>query len=96
MDKIEELHLIVELLKKHHLPISPILEYTIKEKEDLYSKELGQTKYVREGETNEEIRKDLDFYCNKFSNLVCNVAISIYIVAKEIKYKVYYKFKYNC
>lgn len=36
MTKIEELHHIIELLKKHDLPISPILEYAIKEREDQY------------------------------------------------------------
>ena len=34
MTKIEELHYIIELLNKHDLPLSPILEYAIKEKEE--------------------------------------------------------------
>lgn len=39
MTKIEELHYIEELLKKHNLPISPILEYSIQEREKQYLKE---------------------------------------------------------
>ncbi len=35
MTKIEELHHIIELIKKHNLPLSPILEYAIKERQDL-------------------------------------------------------------
>lgn len=69
MDKIEELHLIVKLLEKHHLPISPILEYEIKQKEDLYTTELGQYQYVHDEEANEEVSKNFDYYCNRFSNL---------------------------
>ena len=38
MTKIEELHHIIELIKKHDLPLSPILEYAIKERQDQYIK----------------------------------------------------------
>lgn len=34
MNHIEELHHIVELRHKHNLPLSPILEYVIKEREE--------------------------------------------------------------
>ena len=39
MTKIEELHYIIELLNKHDLPMSPILEYAIKEREEQYTTE---------------------------------------------------------
>lgn len=36
MNPIEELELIITLIKKYNLPLSPILEYAIKEKEEHY------------------------------------------------------------
>ena len=36
MDRISELHLILDLIQKHNLPLSPILEYAIQERENEY------------------------------------------------------------
>lgn len=75
MDKIEELHLVDELLKKHNLPISPILKYALKEKEESYLIELGEKRCVREEDTTcSENCKGLEYYCDKFANLSVGVA----------------------
>ena len=56
----EELELILTLIKKHSLPLSPILEYAIKEKLSVsrfISKALGLSSMVRIRKEMEEERK---------------------------------------
>ena len=67
MTRIEELHHIVELLKKHELPISPILEYSIQERERQYTDEDGIS-VVCESE-HPIYTKDFDAYKWDFSHL---------------------------
>lgn len=76
MDRITELHLILELIKKHNLPLSPILEYAILEKENEYvnsSTSLGTVivgiKLQEKGD-----QKSLADYVSDFSSL--SVAVS--------------------
>ena len=72
MTKIEELHSIIELIKKHDLPLSPILEYAIKEREDQYKKveslENGVAT-VCESLPEFSIYKELEDYGKEFSSL---------------------------
>ena len=74
MTKIEELKYLIELLKKHDLPISPILEYSIKEREKQYFDEANRIALVRNQEPAFEIYKDLEDYCHEFSNLSVGAA----------------------
>ena len=69
MTKIEELHYLVKLLDKHCLPISPVLEYAIKEKEVQYANEISVIK--KDYKPNAVIKKDkeLEDYCLSFENL---------------------------
>lgn len=73
MTKIEELHFIVELLQKHDLPLSPILEYAIKEREDQYNIEANCITMVREDEPVFDVYKELDDYAQEFANLSVGV-----------------------
>lgn len=43
MGKLEDLHTLVRLLKEFELPMSPILEYAIREKEESLLSEVGET-----------------------------------------------------
>lgn len=68
MTKIEELHYIVELLQKHDLPVSPILEYAIKEREEQYTSETeGSNSIVRDTATLSNEYRELDEYARDFS-----------------------------
>lgn len=69
MTKLEELHLIVELLHKHELPLSPILEYAIKEREEQYGQEESDSVMVHEDISSSENSKDLDDYLSEFASL---------------------------
>ena len=72
MKKIDELHTILELIKKHDLPLSPILEYAIKEKEDQYMNEYALDKKataVAEPQPKSAAYKELDDYVQEFANL---------------------------
>ena len=73
MTKIKELHLVVELLRKHDLPLSPILEFAIKEREEQYANEANGVAMVREGEPFFEVSKGLDDYMQVFANLSVGV-----------------------
>ena len=72
MTKIEELHHIIELIKKHDLPLSPILEYAIKERQDQYIKadslENGVAT-VCEPQPDFTIYKELEDYVKEFACL---------------------------
>lgn len=74
MNRIEELHYIVELLNKHDLPMSPILEYAIKEREEQYTIEANGVAMVREDEPVFDVYKDLDDYEQEFANLSVGVS----------------------
>lgn len=74
MTKIEELYHIKELLKKHDLPISPILEYAIKERELAYLKEMEDLNVLREQTPQFNIYKQLNDYCTEFSQLSVGVS----------------------
>ena len=76
MTKIEELHHIIELIKKHDLPLSPILEYAIKERQDQYIKaeslENGAAT-VCEPKPDFTVYKELEDYCKEFACLSVGV-----------------------
>lgn len=76
MTKIEELHHIIELIKKHDLPLSPILEYAIKERQDQYIKaeslENGVA-MVSEPLPVFTVYKDLEDYAKEFACLSVGV-----------------------
>lgn len=71
----EELNLLLEIIKKYDLPLSPILEYAIKEKEEQYSQSACQiTQSVGDEVVISEVDKTLDDYLCDFATL--SVAIS--------------------
>lgn len=74
MTKIEELKYLVELLNKHDLPLSPILEYAITEREEQYRAEANSIALVREQEPAFEIYKELEDYSQEFANLSVGVS----------------------
>lgn len=74
MTKIEELHYIIELLNKHDLPMSPILEYAIKEREEQYTTEANGLSMVREEDPLFDVYKELEDYEKEFSNLSVGVS----------------------
>lgn len=72
MKKIEELHYIIELIRKHNLPLSPILEYAIKEREDQYIKEeslINGVSTVCESQPDFAVYKELEDYSKEFACL---------------------------
>ena len=73
MTKIEELHYLQEILKRHNLPLSPILEYAIKEREEQYMMEEELPSSVCDEFPFCETRKELDDYCKEFANLSVGV-----------------------
>lgn len=73
MTKIEELHYLQELLRRHNLPLSPILEYAIKEREEQYMMEEKLPSSVCDESPVYETRKELDDYCKEFANLSVGV-----------------------
>lgn len=74
MTKIEELYHLKELLKKHDLPISPILEYAINERETAYLKDLEGLTILGEQEPRFDIYKQIDDYCQEFADLSVGVS----------------------
>ncbi len=75
MDRIKELYHILELIKKHDLPLSPILEYAIKEKERKYSESTNPVEIdvlVKKSDVKQD--KGLSDYANDFASL--SVAVS--------------------
>lgn len=67
MNKIDELYQIIDLRKKHNLPISPILEYAIQERENQYKEEEGIS-IVNEPEKS-IYTKEFDSYIKDIANL---------------------------
>lgn len=74
MTKIEELHFIVELLHKHDLPLSPILEYAIKERESQYVTESNNIAIVRDEEPVFDVYKELDDYILEFAKMSVGIS----------------------
>ena len=75
MDRIKELYHILELIKKHDLPLSPILEYAIKERERQYSESANTIETDVPMEMSDVKQdKDLSDYAGDFASL--SVAIS--------------------
>lgn len=75
MERIKELYHILELIKKHDLPLSPILEYAIKEKERQYSESINPAEadaHVKKSDV--KSAKGLSDYANDFASL--SVAVS--------------------
>lgn len=73
MTNIEELHFIVELIHKHDLPLSPILEYAIREREEQYKGETNENCIVQDSSRVSNESKELKDYCNAFANLSVSV-----------------------
>ena len=65
----EELELIVTLIKKHTLPLSPILEYAIQERLELCATTENEITLVRESEPLLDVYKNLEDYAREFANL---------------------------
>lgn len=75
MERIKELYHILELIKKHDLPLSPILEYAIKEKERQYSESISPADTdVPVKKSDVKQAKGLSDYANDFASL--SVAVS--------------------
>lgn len=76
MKERKELELILSLIKKHNLPLSPILEYAIKERQDQYIKaeslENGVA-MVCEPQPDFTIYKELEDYVKEFACLSVGV-----------------------
>lgn len=77
MTEKEELELILKLLQKHGLPLSPILEYSIQERLSLFQEESDK---VSDGLVFEELssnkeRIPLSDYEEMFANLNVNVSV---------------------
>ena len=73
----EELELILRLLKKHGLPLSPILEYSIQERLSLFQEESDKVSdglVFEEFSSNKE-RIPLSDYEEMFANLNVNVSV---------------------
>jgi putative restriction endonuclease len=74
MDRITELHLILDLIKKHNLPLSPILEYAIQEKAAEYSGSNPEEVIIEMKLQEDNSPKSLAEYVNDFATL--SVAVS--------------------
>lgn len=74
MNQIEELHYIIELLNKHDLPLSPILEYAIKEREEQYTIEANGVTMVCEKEPGFDVDKDMEYYEKEFANMSVGIS----------------------
>ena len=76
MTKIEELYHIIELIKKHDLPLSPILEYAIRERQDQYIKAESlenDVATVCEPQPDFSVYKELEDYGKEFACLSVGV-----------------------
>lgn len=69
MTQREELNLIITLIQKYNLPLSPILEYAIKEREEQCVQESDYSGMVSEPIYVSEQNKELDYYLFAFSQL---------------------------
>lgn len=75
MDRIKELHQILELIRKHDLPLSTILEYAIEERERQYSESTNTVETdIPKKKSDVKQDKDLSDYADDFASL--SVAVS--------------------
>lgn len=74
MNKIEELYLLEELLRRHNLPFSPVLEYAIKERIKEYSLSTNCEPLAKRQEISCTDNADIDDYGNMFKNLSVGIA----------------------
>lgn len=65
----EDLELILALIKKYNLPLSPILEYAIQERLEQCAHAGAEITVVREEEPILDVYKDLNDYAREFANL---------------------------
>lgn len=84
MNQIEELHYIIELLQKHDLPLSPILEYAIKEREEQYNIEAKGIVMVREEEPVFDVYKELEDYIQEFASMSVGISKGMKLPHKAI------------
>lgn len=70
----EELELVLRLINKHHLPLSPILEYAIRERIEAYSDLcVASENVVCENSIIYNNKNDIEQYLNYFSKLSVNI-----------------------
>ncbi len=60
MGKLDDLHTLVRLLKEFNLPVSPILEYAIKEKMDSLGGAFENRDSIKSGEPSHEISHNVE------------------------------------
>ena len=65
----EELELLLQIMQKHDLPMSTILEFAVKEKLQACSVDAFETTVAQEPAISEECEKDLPYYKNLFLQL---------------------------
>lgn len=69
----EELEMVLRLINKHHLPLSPILEYAIRERIEAYNDYCDTNKFqVCEGLSMQN-SNGLEWYVNRFSSMSVNI-----------------------
>lgn len=74
MSKLDDLHTLVRLLKEFEFPVSPILEYAIKEREEQYTIEANSITMVCENEPVSDVYKEIEDYEKEFENLSVGVS----------------------
>lgn len=78
MGSLDDLHTLIRLLKKYELPVSPILEYAIKEKEEALCAE--KTHNDRIIPTEQELKTNNVFVCE---SIIQNFSTYLYIVRSD-------------
>lgn len=91
MDRISELHLILDLIQKHNLPLSPILEYAIQEREIEYVHLRASSNEVIVGMIQQEDneKKSLADYVSAFASLSVAVSKGKNVPIKQFCFKVF-------
>ena len=80
----EELEMVLRLINKHHLPLSPILEYAIRERIEAYNDYCDTNKFqVCEGLSMQN-SNGLEWYVNRFSSMSVNITNNKKAPNKEI------------
>ena len=91
MSKLDDLHTLVRLLNEFELPVSPILEYAIKERENaLCSKDIDDVKI--ETNDNQEPHKEVVF--EPLSSLSPKDSFSNYLFSKKSVSTAHYYLRY--
>ena len=65
----EELEILLQIMQKHDLPMSPILEYAVREKLQACSVATFETDVAQEPAISEEYEKDVSHYQDRFAKL---------------------------